>query len=254
MRKTNEDYLIRNILHQFAVCVILIGLLFALKSTNSNFYYEIKDFVSDSLSENITKEEIESVYNTVKTAYEADMDNTSEEEYIPLEEPSLEAKVNAKGGADTKIQSSKDVPANASVKSYTLNKQMVIPVDGVISSDFGVRYHPVDGDLRFHTGIDIAADSGTPIYAAFDGTVTVSKYDQWNGNYIKLTHDNNITTVYCHCQSVNVSTGQNIKAGEVIGYVGSTGVSTGPHLHFELRINDVSYNPFTAMDDGVNAV
>ena len=108
--------------------------------------------------------------------------------------------------------------------------------------------------MRFHAGIDIAAEKGTNIYSAFDGVVSEADYDKWNGNYLKIKHDNNIMTVYCHCEKLNVKKGQKIRAGEVIATVGSTGSSTGPHLHFELRINNVSYDPKTALNEAINGV
>ena len=89
---------------------------------------------------------------------------------------------------------------------------------------------------------------------AFDGKVAVADYDKWNGNYMKIKHENGLMTVYCHCESLNVKKGENIRAGEVIGYVGSTGSSTGPHLHFELRIDNVSFDPQIALNEALNAV
>jgi len=97
-------------------------------------------------------------------------------------------------------------------------------------------------------------DSGEPIYAIFDGEVIEATYDQWNGNFIKIKHDNNILSVYCHCSELFVKKGDIIRGGEVIAKVGSTGQSTGPHIHFELRINDVSYNPAFALKDAKDAV
>ena len=131
---------------------------------------------------------------------------------------------------------------------------MLLPLKGKTTSNFGVRTHPISGDLRFHAGIDIAAEKGTNIYSAFDGEIVEADYDNWNGNFIKIKHDNNIMTVYCHCDKLNVIKGQKIRAGEVIATVGSTGSSTGPHLHFELRIDNISYNPQKALKEAKNAV
>jgi len=131
---------------------------------------------------------------------------------------------------------------------------MFLPTDGEITSSFGVRTHPIDGDLRFHAGVDIANDLGTPIFAAFDGVVKVATYDQWNGYYLKIIHDNEIMTVYCHCNKLLVKEGEKVKAGQKIAEMGSTGSSTGPHLHFELRIENISYDPESALNEAISEI
>lgn len=255
MDKKKKDYLTRTLGMQFLVCVLLFGLLFALKSSENDFFYEIKNMIADRLSENISIEEAVNVFsnpeNTVETIKS---DKKESEEYVPLEEPSLSAEIIAGGGEDIKVESKDEIPSNVSVESYVLNQNMVLPVEGNVTSEFGVRTHPISGDLRFHAGIDIAAPKGTPIYSAFDGTVVLADYDQWNGNFLKVQHDNGIMTVYCHCEKLNVKKGQVIRAGEIVATVGSTGSSTGPHLHFEIRIENVSYNPKNALEEAVNAV
>jgi murein DD-endopeptidase MepM/ murein hydrolase activator NlpD len=187
--------------------------------------------------------------------YEAEADTTkAETDFEPFEEPSLSAEIIASGGRDIKVSSDEDIPKNVSVADYKLSQKMVLPLKGKTTSEFGIRTHPISGDLRFHAGIDIAAEKGTNIYSAFDGEVMEADYDKWNGNYIKIKHDNDIMTIYCHCEKLNVKKGQKIRAGEVIATVGSTGSSTGPHLHFELRINNISYNPQKAFKEAKNAV
>lgn len=255
MKKNKKDYLTKTLLLQFSVCLMLFLLLFLLKYNNSSFFYEIEEIFSSKLEENLKAEEIESVFKNIKNYATTQTTEVEEEtEYIPLEEPSLSAEIIAGGGSDVKVTSEDDIPDNASVADYTLNQKMVLPVVGNVTSEFGTRIHPISGDLRFHAGIDIAAELGTNIYSAFDGEVIYSDYDQWNGNFLKIQHDNGIMTVYCHCEKLNVKKGQKIRAGEVIATVGSTGSSTGPHLHFEIRVDNVSYNPQKALNDAVNAV
>lgn len=113
-----------------------------------------------------------------------------------------------------------------------------------ISSPYGMRVHPVLRTVKMHTGIDYAAPTGTPIYAPADGTVT---WKGWKGGYghtIMIIHANGVETLYGH-MSAYAPIGNTVKAGEVIGYVGSTGRSTGPHLHYEARINGQHVNPTT---------
>lgn len=119
--------------------------------------------------------------------------------------------------------------------------QWPLPEAFTITSGFGERVDPFTGESDFHTGTDIAAPAGTPILAAADGTVTIANAtDPWGGSYgyyIKLDHGNGLETLYAHCSAICVTPGQTVRQGEVIGYVGSTGNSTGNHLHFEVRIN-----------------
>ena len=116
----------------------------------------------------------------------------------------------------------------------------VTPVSGIITSRFGnresIRSHG-------HTGLDIAAPAGTPIKATADGKVTFSGYSGGYGYVVKMSHGNGIQTIYGHCSKLYVSAGEKVEAGEVIAAVGSTGNSTGNHLHFEVRVNGQEVNP-----------
>ncbi len=119
------------------------------------------------------------------------------------------------------------------------------PVEGArISSPFGIRFHPIRQTLRMHSGIDYAVASGTPIRAPSDGVVTSIGVKGGYGNAIMLRHSDSMQTLYGHMSAfANIRAGQHIRAGEIIGYVGSTGVSTGPHLHYEVLINGQPVNP-----------
>lgn len=118
--------------------------------------------------------------------------------------------------------------------------QWPLPVAGTITSQFGHRVDPITGEVSSHTGTDIACAEGTPILAAADGTVTVANgLDSWGGSYgyyIQIDHGGGLETLYAHCSSICVTTGQQVQAGQVIGYVGHTGRVTGSHLHLEVRI------------------
>lgn len=117
--------------------------------------------------------------------------------------------------------------------------QWPLPVAGTITSPQGYRTDPITGEVSYHSGTDIAVPEGTPILAAADGTVTIANaLDSWGGSYgyyVKLDHGGGLTTLYAHCSSICVTAGQQIKAGQVIAYVGHTGRATGPHLHFEVQ-------------------
>lgn len=118
-----------------------------------------------------------------------------------------------------------------------------LPGYNTLSSLFGGRIHPVTGKPNSHTGIDIPAPSGTPIKAAKSGVVTTSTYNSSYGNYVVVSHSDGTSTLYAHMVRRGVSKGQTVSQGEVVGYVGTTGSSTGNHLHFEIRVNGVRQDP-----------
>ncbi len=112
-----------------------------------------------------------------------------------------------------------------------------------LSSPYGWRTHPVYGDRRFHSGVDLAASKGTPIYASRSGTVTAATYNKSSGYYVTINHGDGFSSSYLHMTHYIVSKGQKVSQGDVIGYVGSTGVSTGNHLHFSIYYDGSSVNP-----------
>jgi Membrane proteins related to metalloendopeptidases len=115
--------------------------------------------------------------------------------------------------------------------------------NNIITCKYGYRVHPITGKYKLHTGIDLRATTGTKIYAANGGTITTSAYSSVWGNYVIINHGGGYTTLYAHMSKRLVSTKQKVKQGEVIGYVGSTGYSTGSHLHFEISKNGSTFNP-----------
>lgn len=134
-----------------------------------------------------------------------------------------------------------------SVKSYPSGGSFVgtgmfawpLTVDGTITSYFGTRSDPITDEISTHGGTDIAAPQGTPILAAADGTVVAATWHNGYGYYVKIKHNNTYSTLYGHCSELHVSTGQKVKQGQLIAKVGSTGYSTGPHLHYEVIQNGV---------------
>jgi murein DD-endopeptidase MepM/ murein hydrolase activator NlpD len=117
------------------------------------------------------------------------------------------------------------------------------PVNGAVTSGFGYRTHPVLGTRRLHAGVDFGAGTGTPIVAADDGVVVSAGWLGGYGNAVIIDHTGGVATLYGHQSRLAVTSGASVSRGQVIGYVGSTGMSTGPHLHFELRINGVPTDP-----------
>ncbi len=113
-----------------------------------------------------------------------------------------------------------------------------------ISDDYGMRMHPTLGVEMMHNGIDLAAPAGSPILAAYDGTVAAAAYSASMGNYVMIDHGSGLITIYMHASSLSVSAGQSVTKGQKIGAVGSTGRSTGPHLHFGVRKNGSYVSPW----------
>lgn len=122
------------------------------------------------------------------------------------------------------------------------------PVKGWITSGFGSRIDPFSGSLSFHQGVDIANDEGTPVKATADGVVAYTAFEKDYGNIITINHGNGYSTRYGHLQRSVSSPGDNIKSGQVIGFLGSSGRSTAPHLHYEVVLNGVSVNPVKYLD------
>jgi murein DD-endopeptidase MepM/ murein hydrolase activator NlpD len=118
------------------------------------------------------------------------------------------------------------------------------PVDGRVLSAFGGRTDPFSGEGAFHTGVDISAASGTPVHAAADGVVIYAEMESGYGRLIKIEHGNGMETYYAHLSRFYVQTGQEVRRGEVIGAVGSSGRVTAPHLHYEVRLGNAPVNPY----------
>lgn len=123
------------------------------------------------------------------------------------------------------------------------------PIQGVVTSSFGERLDPFEGEGAFHTGIDIATAVGTPVHATADGVVIKASMGTGYGREVILDHGHGIETLYAHLSGYAVAEGQEVRRGDVIGYVGSSGRSTGPHLHYEVRIHNTPVNPHKYLRD-----
>lgn len=149
---------------------------------------------------------------------------------------------NATNTSTSKYSASGSVNTAGTTSSAKANLGIALirPVSGTITSRFGVGSRIRRSS---HTGLDIATSTGTPIAAAASGTVTFSGYKGSYGNMLVISHGNGVQTYYGHCSKLYVSAGTQVSQGQIIGAVGSTGNSTGPHLHLEVRVNGVAYNP-----------
>lgn len=138
----------------------------------------------------------------------------------------------------------RETDSSGSDESYTQGSGVMSwPCNGVITSPYGYRVHPIFGTTIYHSGMDIGVDYGTPIHAADSGTVIYSGWISGYGNAVIIDHGGGVQTLYGHNQSLNVSEGESVAKGSVIAYAGSTGNSTGPHCHFEVRVNGEPADP-----------
>lgn len=156
-------------------------------------------------------------------------------------------------GADRQFQqlfASWDRAAERTTVTTTVAIPSRTPLDTFrTSSNFGMRSHPVIGGLRAHKGLDMAAPTGTPIYATADGLVSKAEWFGAYGNYVSIGHGGDLETRYGHMSRMAVSSGQRVRKGDLIGYVGSTGRSTGPHLHYEVRVAGQAVDPTPYMTE-----
>ena len=141
------------------------------------------------------------------------------------------------------IYTPENTPDIACMTQQMLGFDYGSPVDGTLTSGFGYREHPILGEQKFHYGVDIGADSGTPVRAFAAGTVTVVAEASELGKYVIVSHPGGYTSLYGHCSKITASSGQQVEIGTPIAEVGDTGMTTGPHLHFELMQGSTYLDP-----------
>lgn len=173
-----------------------------------------------------------------QTQLEEQQKQLAEEEALIEQMKAIEAQRAAAAAAAAAAQGS------VATSFVSTGQVFIWPCDATyITSEFGGRTDPITGETAYHSGLDIGASYGSDIYAVADGEVAWSYYSASAGNWIGIDHGNNVYSVYMHCSLSIVSPGEIVKQGQVIGYVGSTGRSTGPHLHLSIRVNGEYVDP-----------
>lgn len=237
------NIMIRVVRVQIIVFIIISLVFFGLYRKQNAVFSQLKTMYSDIMQVDLSAAEIKGKIQSVMGYLSHpngyyNKDNSEEESTQTNEE------FNGAGGEDLIHAKGK-----TSFSPFYLSKKITKPVEAKrVSSEFGYRENPVTHEYGFHSGIDLSAAEGTPIYAAFDGTVKKASNSPKRGNYIILSSSDSIETVYCHASELLVADGQQVKAGETIAKVGSTGQVTGPHLHFEIHINGKYCNPRWVLD------
>lgn len=243
-KSKKQDYLTKTLILQFVFCALIFAFIYVADYLEIPAISLFKNEIFSEFNKDTTKEDVKEAFKKIESF--------AENEFIfnDYNEEEFNVEILGEGGEDDNINGE-----NVSSEEYKLNYKIFKPViNGVVSSEFGERVHPITEELGIHKGLDLALEAGSPIFAIYDGEVVEAEYNQWNGYYVKIKHDNEIMSVYCHCKKLFVEKGDVIRGGEVIASVGSTGQSTGPHLHFELRINEVCYNPEFALKDAIDAI
>ncbi len=200
--------------------------------------------IEDNREENTANEPIVQCIDEAREHIPEEIAESAE----PLLDPSqLAENLAAEENDDSTINQVFRIPSPDIVDDtvYTPAISMCMPLENYrVTSRFGYRIHPISGNTTFHYGADLAAVTGTKVCSVADGTVSETGYGSINGNYIKIAHADGYVSHYTHLHSIHVKKGEKVGMGEYIGTVGSTGYSTGPHLHFELRRNGSVLDPF----------
>ena len=209
-----------------------------------NLKYKAEELKSSEEQQKALQKSLESYQKEQKAEYEritSEMDTVSNQ---IAEQSRKEAAAAAAAAAAAK---KKGGSSSSSTTTTTSSGTFTWPLPGYTnnSSAYGWRVHPIFGTRKFHKGEDIPAPTGTPIVAAASGTVTTAGWVSGYGNYTVINHGGGVMTAYGHQSAIHVSVGQTVSAGQTIGLVGSTGNSTGPHLHFEVYVNGSTQNPMS---------
>lgn len=188
-------------------------------------------------------ESLKSEYNKMSKLFDEGLISEEELINIELEYQAITVKIeNLKQMKDNPVVVAQLTPVEILKSLYSPFKTILKSSNYFITSKFGLRVHPLTGLKAFHNGLDIAMPLGTPVYAYSDGAIELATCAKYSGNFVKINHGNGFTTFYLHLLKYVVKSGQKVKKGQLIGYIGSTGRSTGSHLHFEIRKNGKPLN------------
>jgi len=268
-----KDYkLFKKMIIQIIICLLIYIIFYLIVTTNyvfsadvikntneilnydinfSKMYNNLMVFINSKINTQLNKESNNTAKNNEQTILHNQLENSTiidtnnsskleniikEEESKSKETPNSEKDEKTEVKETAKTQEELDSEAAAKVCEFQK------PLSGTITSEFGEREATIEGMTTNHKGIDIAANSGTDIKAAISGTVSVAEENSEYGKFIKIVNGD-VMTVYAHCKTLKVRVGDKIKVGQTIATVGSTGNSTGPHLHFEIRYENRFINP-----------
>lgn len=237
---------------QLLLCVLILLTVLAVKQFGGTAFELLKQSYGQIISESYTGKILDDNYKAIEDAVQQTFsflsDNTVEKAGITDTMPAFSISTPARFTLSLSSRRLR-APAGATLSPIMVFGTMLYPVDGgSFSCAYGYRTHPVTGKQDFHTGIDIAAPRGTRIMAAVSGRVHDVSVSEIYGNVIVLDHGAGFYTVYCHCDRIVTTLGARVKSGETIALVGDTGLTTGPHLHFEIRKDGLCADPMWVFD------
>lgn len=228
--KKNIDRFYNFLICQTVICILIIFSVIVLKFIGGEVYNYTKNLFDEKFNMPTNVEQVLNANQTQKII------NTH-------------ATVYGVGGTKEDIKYLKNQSEISEKEQNKLTEcdinSMYVPVNGNITSEYSYRVHPISGEYKFHSGLDIGANSGEEIKSALDGKVVEvdDSASTGYGKYIIVSHTDGVSTLYAHCSEIIAKLGDTVEKGELIAKVGSTGYSTGPHLHFEVRVNNICLNP-----------
>ena len=269
---TRKNFVIRKMIKQIIVCLAIYTVFFVVKNQNFIFSQDFINKTKEVLSYDVNfmelynngmlliqqnnnnqeeensgaveeknKEKEEGKQEKIKEDKDTAIDKKEEKTEDKIKEEKEETKKTSK--EDTKKEPVKELSQMEKDAKYVKEKFSIVkPTEGFVSSEFGEREQTSPVVTEVHKGIDIGANTGTKIVAAMDGVVDIATTSSSYGNYIQITN-RDVTTIYAHCNKLYVEVGEKVKKGQKIAEVGSTGASTGPHLHFEIKVSNRHINP-----------
>lgn len=235
------------LVYQMLVAVFLLILILLFKTFGGRYYEKVRESYIHSFGQNIS---VSQLTQTVKDVFSLLTDESSKEQTDITETALIELEYITERGV-TFSDSIADDEMGFEAQGVLVDNSLLWPVNGRISDYFGCRTDPFNNShISKHKGLDIAVPKGTKVRASLDGKVTISQYDATYGHYIVITHSDGIKTLYAHLDSRFVNVGDEVERGQEIAASGSTGNSTGPHLHFEILMGGTTrVDPLTLLPD-----
>lgn len=244
--KREEDQVSPLLVVQLIFCVVVLLFVLLTRSLSPDYFNQLRAYYEKMLTEGVSLTSSGELFRFA-SAQIVGLQDKLREAVDQMDESAAATSSEELGQGGQYEITHAEYLKTVTLAPYQLSDLPCQPVEGVLSSPFGYRIHPITGKTDFHTGVDLAAPEGTPIVTVWPGVVAETGQDDINGNYIKVIHSANICTTYNHLSRIDTAVGQQVVRGQTIGLVGSTGVSTGPHLHFELLIDGVRVDPAPAL-------
>lgn len=234
------------LLVQLLLCVAAVAFAILAKSMDAGFLPQLSQAMDTVLSQGVDFSQ-ENTFAHFAGGMVNGLRESARQVMAQLDGAAQTASSAPAQGGYLPVQKNETPPEGFSMDAYVPKQPLYSPVQGTLTSGYGYRDNPVNGQEDFHAGLDIAVAEGTPVHCAQDGQVVQAGFNSIRGNYIIVRHTDGLQTLYQHLACGFVRAGEGVTRGQVIASAGSTGMSTGAHLHFELIYNGVRYDPSAAL-------